>query len=115
MRVQVFSHFMDDALAYDGYIFDTGDTEAALEEVFRFLNQDDRPNGGFMPSLSVGDSITLIGGPRCMRNTWTVRGTGFERTTFHQASVYEVLDYSRKQRASGRPTVTQIPTSRTTS
>lgn len=32
-----------------------------LEQLFTYLNQDDRPNGRFAPSMSVGDVVTIAG------------------------------------------------------
>lgn len=127
MRVQVFENQGAGAfrglrdedellLAWEGFVHDDGNTEAILDAVFAFLNQDDRPNGTFRRSTSVGDVITLMGGPRRLLESYAIeRGAGFKKlTSARTASMKDRIYYAREQRASGRANVTRIPTTRST-
>ena len=46
---------------WEGQVSEKADGQIC-QEVYQYLNQDDRPNGRFAPSLSVGDIVTLAGG-----------------------------------------------------
>lgn len=49
--------------------------EAALAEIWRYFNADDRPNGSYQRSLSVGDVIYLEG------TVYAIESVGFRRLT----------------------------------
>jgi hypothetical protein len=117
MLVQAFTqthgedaHGRDYLLSYEGYIHDDGETNAILAEIYAFLNRDDRPNRKIRPSLSVGDIITLFGGPRSMRESHEVGpGSVFYPRTFKFASMHERIEYQTSQRTSQVPNVVRIP------
>lgn len=96
-------------LSYEGYAFDSGNTFTVLEEVFAFLNSDERPNRMIRPSLSAGDLVTLTGGPRRLRESYIVATAGFKRDGYRFASIAERLEYKVEQRESGVPNNVRIP------
>lgn len=85
---------------WEGQITQKADS-LICEDAFRFLNQDDRPNGRFAPSLSVGDLVTIAGGT-VEAVTYQVAGAGWLRlrTPVHPDS--DAVEAMKKQ-LTGRP------------
>ena len=92
---------------WEGQVTEKGDAQIR-EEIFQFLNRDDRPNGRFAPSLSVGDVVTIAGGTieAVSFQVATVGWTHLERPVHADPKAVEAM----KERLADRPQTVALNT-----
>jgi len=74
---------------------DAATPQAACDEVFRVLNEDERPNGQIEPSLSVGDLVALEAEHEGVTFAWfAVEALGFRRVSPPAASALAAAEQS---------------------
>ena len=92
---------------WEGQVTEKGDAQIR-GEIFQFLNRDDRPNGRFAPSLSVGDVVTIAGGTieAVSFQVATVGWTHLERPVHADPKAVEAM----KERLADRPQTVALNT-----